>query len=261
VTRDRERASGRVRSFEEAVRLLDDDIWAGGTPASAVRAIVVSDAKAPEIEAEFAFRLVLIRQGRRLRERHRADPRFRRRSRVNLWWIGWGHLERAADGAVVIGSLAIAPRHRDDSPRSDVALGVTAEVLRTVSPARILAEAVAHIEISARGLEAIESRGGPAMPDAQRTVLERVKSARPRRRVPDEEIEAIANRYLALYRSGVKRPLPEIANEFGITREKARDRVHRARKMGFLTGGTQGRAGASPGPNLPAPAPQDGGGK
>jgi hypothetical protein len=239
------------------VRLLDDDIWGGGTPASAVRAIVVSDAESPQIEAEFAARIMLTRQGRRLRERHRGDPRPRRGSLANLWWIGWGHVERAADGALVIGSLGIAPHHRDDSPRSDVALGVTAEVLRAISPARILADAIAHIQTSGRWLEDIEQLGGPSMPEAQRQAIERIKSGRIRHSpVSEDEIEAIALRYLSLYRSGIKRPLRQIASEFGITRDQARDRVRRARELEFLTTGTPGRAGAGPGRRLRPNPPQ-----
>jgi hypothetical protein len=151
----------------------------------------------------------------------------------------------------VIGSLAIAPRHRDDSPRSDISLGVTTEVLRAISPARILADAIAHLETSARWLEIIEQFGGPSMPGTQRQAIERIKSARIRQsRATEDQIEAIALRYLTLYRAGIKRPLPQIASELGITRDQARDRVHRARKLGFLTSGTQGRASASPGPRL-----------
>ena len=42
-------------------------------------------------------------------------------------------------------------------------------------------------------------------------------------------------------------PLPQLAREFGITREQARDRIHKARTRGYLTKGKQGRAGANPG--------------
>jgi hypothetical protein len=64
---------------------------------------------------------------------------------------------------------------------------VTAEILRTISPTRILADAVASIAKTERGLQILERLGGPGMSEAQRRAIERVKSARVGRRVPEDQ--------------------------------------------------------------------------
>ena len=49
---------------------------------------------------------------------------------------------------------------------------------------------------------------------------------------------------------GNRRPLPQLAGEFGLSRSQARDRIYKARQRQYLTGGNQGRAGAGIGPRL-----------
>ena len=67
----------------------------------------------------------------------------------------------------------------------------------------------------------------------------------------------IASRYVTLVSLGSRRPLPRLAEEFGLTREQARDRIHRARELGHLMPTKPGRVNAEPGPKLLRPLPPD----
>ena len=218
-----------------------------GIPSPQVRAVVVEDPHQPATLADFAASIVLVRQNGRLRERTPGD-RMRRAEVVNLWFVGWGSVGRARDGGLILTSLALAPRLDDSTTRSDVGLGITAELLRVVSPTRILSEAVSYLRRTGRWLEAIERAGGPAAPPAQKRALRRVDETRARRtRTSDDDIAMLALRYVMLYRQGVRRLLPQLAEEFGLTTTQVRDRINRARhELGYLTVGKQGRAGAEP---------------
>src|SRR5437763_1719018 len=140
---ERSPVPARIRTLEEALRVLDLDLEAYGVPSSEVRARVVDDRERPSILAEYAASIVLTRRNGRLAERTPKD-RMRRNASVNLWFIAWGSIVRARDGGVVVGSFSLAPRLDDAAPGSDIALGITAELLRVVRPARILAEALAY---------------------------------------------------------------------------------------------------------------------
>jgi hypothetical protein len=233
------------------MRVLDEDLPSSGLPSRELRAIAVDDREQPDTVAEWAMRIVLVRRpDGRLAERKREHPG--KRAAVNLWFIAWGSIIRARDGGLVLGSLAIAPRLSDSAGGTDVAAGITAELLRVLSPARIVSEAVAYIGRADRVLRLIEAAGGRPMPEAQRRAHARIRESRVRpARVPDDDIAMLAARYVALYRRGIRRPLAQLADEFGITVTQARDRIHRARhELGYLTPGTQGRAGAQPTPRL-----------
>ena len=68
----------------------------------------------------------------------------------------------------------------------------------------------------------------------------------------------IALSYLKLQDEGIGRGiLPRLAQDLGRPRETIRDWVHQARVRGFLTAGTQGKAGALPGPRLLAQDEQE----
>lgn len=250
------RGKGRIESVGDAERLLGDDLpnqllgAPPSVPVSDVRAIAVDDAREPAVVADFAARIMLTRSGTTLRERRPGD-RTRRAAAANLWWIAWGPIVRASDGGLVIGSLSIAPHQRSAREATDVALGVTGELLRALAPAKILADAVTYLRRTTHWLDVAESQGHPAAPEAQKRALARVAGSRTRpARVSDDELAGIAARYVQLFRRGVRRPLPQIAAEFGLSHPQARDRVHRARQRGYLSPGTQGKAGAEPGPRL-----------
>lgn len=243
----REPWSGRVRTFQEALRALDEDLHTDSPPSSELRAVVVEDREQPSLVAEWAMRIILVRRADgRLVERKRE--RLRKSAMVNQWFIAWGSIIRARDGGLVLGSLSISPRLDDSAERSDVASGISAELLRVLSPARIVSDTVAYLNRIDRGLRLIEAAGGRAAPDAQKRAHARLRQGRARpARVPDDEIAALASRYVTLYRRGIRRPLAQLADEFGITVTQARDRIHRARhELDYLSPGTQGRAGAEP---------------
>ena len=248
--------SGRIRSAADAEHLLGDDRpnqLLGQSPSvsvSDVSAIPVEDPDEPEVVADFAARIMLTRDRGTLRERRPGD-RTRRAAAANLWWITWGPIVRASDGGLAIGSLSIAPHRRSAEEQGDVALGVTGEMLRVIAPAKILADAVAYLRRTAHWLGAAESLGHPPAPEAQKRALSRVTAARTRpARVSDDELAAIAARYVQLFTRGVRRPLPQLAAEFGLNHAQARDRVYRARQKDYLSSGTQGKAGGEPGPRL-----------
>lgn len=73
---------------------------------------------------------------------------------------------------------------------------------------------------------------------------------------PTDVYEWVATQYLDLLRAGSRSVLAELARRaserFGrpVSVSTARDWVHRARELGFLTKGSRGRAQAEPGPRL-----------
>jgi hypothetical protein len=70
--------------------------------------------------------------------------------------------------------------------------------------------------------------------------------------IEQEEFADIAERYLDAYEAQPRRPLMAMLEQYqsegwtGLTRDNVRDRVHLARKHGFLTPGRAGHAGAEP---------------
>jgi hypothetical protein len=117
---------------------------------------------------------------------------------------------------------------------------------------RIITDAVAYLRRTAAVLEATEKVPGfPPTPPAQKEALKRVRETRSRpARVPDDEIAALAARYVTLFRRGLRRPNSQLAAEYGLRSEQVRDRIHRARELGYLTPSKQGRAGGEPTPKL-----------
>jgi hypothetical protein len=67
---------------------------------------------------------------------------------------------------------------------------------------------------------------------------------------PDSHYRDVALAYLELCDAGEKPLLPRLGERFGVPSQTARDWVHRARELGFILPGKQGRKGASPGPRL-----------
>jgi biotin operon repressor len=262
----REPTSGRIRSLPEARSALripataePDVLRAWGQPADfQLVAFAVDDPAQPQLVAEFAVLRVIHRQGRELQA---AEPRTRlpARAKSNLLWIVYGSIVQAADHTLVLESLSIGPAFEGQLSRKgdDIAHGVTAQLLRLLSPARLLAQTVEHLQRQRYQLERAEHQGGPPMPAAQRATLQQIEAGRPRgARVSAEETASIARLYLTLCQNGNKHPLPLLASKLGITREQARDRVHNARKQGYLKPGNRGRAGAEPGPKLKGWNPQ-----
>ena len=212
----------------------------------------VDDPEQPDLVAEFAALRVIRREGRKLTP---AEPsaRLRLREKSNLLWVVYGSIVQAADGTLVIESLSIGPAFEGQLSRKDddIACGVTSQLLRLLSPPRLLAETVERLLQQRHQLEKLAHQGARPMPDRQRAVYNKIASGR-RTPAPSaaSQIEAIARYYLQLCELGSRHPLPALAREFGITRTQARDRIHKARELGYLKHGKQGRIHPEPGPRL-----------
>ena len=254
-------ARPRVRSIEEARRALrvpttSDpealEFW--GQPSGLrVEAYPVDDADQPYVLAEFAALLAVRRDRGRLVEVGRGD-RLTLAELGNALWVMLGPLVRASDGSLTIGALTIGPVFDDQLSRpGDVALGITVDLLRVVSPARILSAATAQLRQNAHWIRIAERLGKGPVPEWQREALARIEGAHLRAYVgDDDQLRALACSYLWLCQSGQRRPLPILASWFGLTREQARDQIHRARseKYQYLGPGTPGKARAEPGARL-----------
>jgi hypothetical protein len=256
----RGRPTGRVRTLEEARRSLwipnsaDPAVlrlW--GMPTDFQLAVyAVRDAEAPDRVAEFALLRVVTRKGRDLVVGDRRT-RLRMAEKSNALWVVYGSIATAHDGSLIIESLAIGPAFDGQLSREgdDIALGVTGQLLRLLSPPRILAACAERLVAQGRLLDAAAQRGSRAMPQQQRDLLERVDQGRPRHaKVTDDQLVEFATRYLTLYHRGVPQLRQQLSHEFGLTTTQVRDRTNQARRRGYLTPGRPGRAGAQPGPRL-----------
>lgn len=213
-----------------------------------------------QVVARFAGTLLLERRagGRLVPASSNTRPLFR--ERANLQWIYWGELNASPSGQLTISTLSVGPWPGADStlePGADPFQGVTTDVLRALKPARIISQAVEKIRALDQTHRFLTDHYGWAEPPAQRRLLEQAaeRVSRPQlrrgRRYPDEHYRSIALLYLDLLDQGGQRKIvARLADQLDIPRTTARDWVHRARVLGYLTASRQGRAGAEPGPRL-----------
>jgi hypothetical protein len=256
----------RVRSLREARAALriplsdaDEVLRAWGKPADfQLAAFSVADPEQPELIAEFAVLRVFRRRGRELVPASR-DARLSLKAKSNSLWVVYGSVVTNTAGTHVIESLSIGPAFPGQLSRAadDLAHGITAALLRLVSPARLLSETIEKLRRDYHALSQLEQRGGhPVMPASQRDAFAKIEAGKAAQTAPStDQIRMIAERYLTLVQLGNTRPLQQLADEFGTTRDQMRDRVHKARTDGYLSKGTPGRAGATPGPRLKNWAP------
>lgn len=138
---------------------------------------------------------------------------------------------------------------------------VTGQVLRSINVAGIRDEA-AGLLVWLGDEPEIRFSADPSaplrvFPDADRPVRKKlVAAARPKSRrgrpsLSEEKVCEAALVYLSLYNEGITRGLMQrVADQLGVARQTAADRVALARKLDFLTPAQKGRAGARPGPRL-----------
>jgi hypothetical protein len=90
------------------------------------------------------------------------------------------------------------------------------------------------------------------MDDRELAAYKRLRRTRvPNARPSEREIKFIARRYIHLVNhDNIRHPLPKMAEELGLSREQVRDRIHRARSLGYLQPAKPGRVSAEPGPRL-----------
>jgi hypothetical protein len=167
-------------------------------------------------------------------------------------WLVHGTIARTAGGLLDVQRLTVeAWKHEGE---------VTGRVLRRVRPAHVREEALARLRFIGTAPDVYF--GGPDErpvrvfpPDEReaRTGLVAAADA-PRKRgrpgLATSHYRGIALEYLQLYESGSSAPVREIAERRGVPWQTVRDWVARARKLGYLTHGKQGRSGADPGPRL-----------
>ena len=142
---------------------------------------------------------------------------------------------------------------------------LTSQVLRAISPDTIVHRVVDRLKTLEEWQQYLADKHGLKAPAEQRQLLKQAlqRASRPPvrqgRKYPDSHYRDIAILYLDLLNHGhAHRILHELAQQLGIRRETARDWVHRARELGYLTGSHHGRAGALPGPRLPNNHTKDG---
>jgi hypothetical protein len=253
-------SNGRIRTLAEARSALGVPtsadphvllIW--GIPADyQAKAFPVIDCNDPRLVAEFAaLRRLKTRDGRPL-PAERGD-----RGHVNeagaLLWIVYGTVIQASDGVLMIESLNIGPAFATHENRTSTnpAHTINSQLLRLISPARLLTQTVEHLQRDGYWLQAHAERGGPQLSAKQRDLIDRIDQSRPKNTVvTDEHLADLAKTYIVLCTRGLRHPLPYLARAYGITREHARDRIHQARKRGYLTPSKQGRTNHALGPRL-----------
>jgi hypothetical protein len=140
--------------------------------------------------------------------------------------------------------------------------GVTSSLLRSIQVGRLITALrgeLHHLEAAAKKQEALAAPGAdapsadPEYLDVARRVAQAVPKPpkRGRHGFGDDFYRRVALLYLELQSAGWGRGiLGEIARLEDRPRETVSTWVRQARKRGFLTAGTPGRAGAEPGPRL-----------
>jgi len=213
----------------------------------------------PEVIAEFAAGLLLFRNGRRLALATPGQrPPFS--DRPNLRWICWGDLIVAPRGNLALSPLAIGPwpgATQPLEPGSRGFDGITTDVLRAIRPDILIRATVDHLKDAAEWQQYLAERHHYAIPEEHRRLLadalQRAGSPPPRdgRSYPDEHYRDIARLYLDLLDQGHRRHITaELAQQLDIPTSTARNWIHRARTLGYLTPSRQGQPGAHAGPRL-----------
>lgn len=154
------------------------------------------------------------------------------------WEVELGFV--ALDGGLYCHSVRIRPfgvlamKSTDELPAG----GVTSSVLSSIK----LEEVFQSLRIAERALAAsapvAEPRPAPARPRRGRPPLD------------DKHHRKVALMYLNALRKDPGRPIPWMADKLGHAPSTVRGWVSEARRQGFLTPGTRGKAGALPGPRL-----------
>jgi hypothetical protein len=167
-------------------------------------------------------------------------------------WLIRGTLARdAVTGLVNVGQLTVEPLGHGSE--------VTGTVLRKVKVAKIRDSALRHLRFI--GFDPVvhfsaDSRPLRVYPDVDKPryaalIAEPSRKRRGRPGLPESRYREVALAYLELYNSGLRRGIHgELMRRYSAPYQTVRDWVARARKLGYLTPGQPGRAGAEPGPRL-----------
>ena len=234
----------------------------GGEPTMHVSARL---ADSDGILAEVAASLPLARsQGRLVRvERNAAGGPGK--ATTQFVCILFGPLVQSAGAQIGFGSFQVGPiltPHQTESVLPEVAVfqwrpepsvPITAGLLRLFSVEQIVSEAVRQLRASEHWRRYAEGLGkAVSMSSRELKAYNRLRLGRaPRTRPSEREIELIARRYLELVNLyHVRNPRPQMAAELGLSQEQVRDRIHRARVLGYLLPARRGRVSGEPGPKF-----------
>jgi hypothetical protein len=211
----------------------------------------------PHAVAEFAAELLLQKQGQRLTL---AQPGRRTpfSERANLRWIVWGDLIASPGGHLALGPLSVGPYPGADTdlePGTPPYRGVTSAVLRAIPVEHLISEVVSHLHTNERWHQHLADTHGWQPPHQQHLFRDEIKDTSStqsnRATYPENHYRDVALAYLDLLAQGQARKIiVELAHKLGVSRNTARNWVYRARQLGYLAKGTQGRAGAAAGPRL-----------
>jgi hypothetical protein len=182
----------------------------------------------------------------------RADGRISVLAETDAWYL------LAMCGFVgpdlVLTEMSIRPQ--PDRPTS----GVNGTILRSIPVAAIVAEARRQVVASPDMYAAIPPEVGLMSPEALVRVKELADKLEAstlrrggRRGFPDDFYRWVAGVYLESQGRGVILEIARLGSErLGrpVARETARDWVHRATDLGYLSPGLSGKAGRLPGPNF-----------
>jgi hypothetical protein len=210
----------------------------------------------PSIVAEFAGVLLLERFKSRLITPHER-PQIPYSQRANLQWIYWGELVASPNGPLALGQLSIGPwpgAEDELEPGSEPFTGITSGLLRAIRPDKIISDVLQRLETSEEWQNYLAETHHVAIPQDQQRLLREtlVRMRQPPklegRKYPDAHYRDVALIYLELLAQGHQRRIAvKLAEQLGITKQAARDWIHRARELGYLTPSQQGRPGGRAG--------------
>jgi hypothetical protein len=178
-------------------------------------------------------------------------PTSRRSATLEPWLVRGILRDDPTSGRVVLVCVTVEHWPVDDRPPAEL----TGYVLQRIPLPTIRQKALAELRARPTFKRSFQ-RSGWAISDAEIEHDERIAAraadpaSPPHRGRPgpsDDEYRHLAIRRLAL--GGTRGVLDALAAEAGLSRSTIRTRLTRACKLGFLRGGTQGRA-YEPGPNL-----------
>jgi hypothetical protein len=178
-------------------------------------------------------------------------------------WLVRGHLLQTEHGFVVSRLAVERFLFTDTSYGARLDPGtndVTGTVIRGLHPDKIRERALLMLQHKGTAYQGMERAGWDLAPEEFDQVRRLAEAARElplnrgRKGYPDDHYRRIALAYIDDVRAhGSRGVLARLASAENVSRATIRDWVRRARELGFLAPTKQGRAEATPGPNLHRP--------
>jgi hypothetical protein len=133
-------------------------------------------------------------------------------------------MSRGDDGGLLVSGLRVVPKS------DDISAGLSAEVLRRIpfSAYHSLARALPNPREPG---QKVGSKNNPNK-----------RTGRPRKR-PDRYFAEVASKYVSLVAEGDLTPIQSLGDHLGLSTDRVRDLIHKARMRHLLTKTRQGRLG------------------